>query len=248
MYQVDLEVYQGPFDLLLDLIDSQEIDIWDIPIARIARQYLEELQRMHEMDLTVGSEFLVMAATLLEIKAKMLLPTQDKDGESDGEDEDPRESLVARLLEYKLYKDIAGFLKEQEQALAGCLTRGWTPERENTAPIFTNPVGIPLGDLVKAFAQVLEAAEEKDDVREIQRQISLEERIGQLRLRFASEGIIKFSELFASRQRWDVIVTFLAVLELVRVGELRGRQRGTFAEIYLEFIGDGLDRGVANEG
>lgn len=247
MYQVDLEVYQGPFDLLLDLIDSQQIDIWDIPIARIARQYLAELQRMQELDLTVGSEFLVMAATLLEIKAKMLLPTHDRDTD-ESEEEDPREALVARLLEYKMYKEIAGYFKDQEQALAGCLTRGWMPEQADARPMFTNPVGVSLDRLVRAFSQVLEAAQSQEAVQEIQRRISLEERIGQLRLRFAAQSVIPFSQLFEHRQRWDMIVTFLAILELIRVGELRGRQRGTFAEIRLELIGKTEEWSAAYEG
>ncbi len=238
MYQVDLEVYQGPFDLLLDLIESEQIDIWDIPIARIAGQYLDHLRQMQEMDLAVGSEFLVMAATLLEIKAKMLLPAPLQEEDEGEEEEDPREGLVARLLEYKMYKEIANHLKHREQETSGHYTRGYIRECTDTGPIFTNPVGVDLRQLAGALEQALEAAEEVEAVEQIQRQVSIEERIGELRLQLSREHRVRLSQLFEGAQRWDIIVTFLAVLELIRMGEIKGRQRQAFSDISLEFLGD----------
>lgn len=234
-YLIRLEVFEGPFDLLLELIDRSEIDIWDIPIATIAQQYLDYLKQMQEMDLVISGDFLVMAATLLEIKTKMLIPSDPhpETGEIE-EEEDPREELIQRLLEYKFYKQAAHFLAEHGELASGMYPKGYRPNQEKKTPLFTNPIGqVSLEQLTNYYHQVIEVAEENRKVREIKRHVSLSERVGQVRLSLARQKKLAFSDLLDGEDRIGIVVTFLAVLELIRMKELIAYQRESFGEIFL---------------
>jgi segregation and condensation protein A len=224
-YRVKLPVYEGPLDLLLFLIQKDEIDIYDIPIAHITEQYLSYLELMEELQLAVAGEFFVMAATLMEIKSAMLLPRAEVPA---GELEDPRAALVAQLLEYRKYKNAAAALTERESDQMSKYPAGgdgrFVNEGEEGEPIFA---------LLRAFREVLARAPEARDVMPGRHGPTLEERIKYLRGRLKSAGgRVRFEDLFEG-PRLVVVVTFLALLELLRIGECRVRQDRTFEEIWV---------------
>ncbi|HIT66219.1 MAG TPA: segregation/condensation protein A [Candidatus Merdisoma merdipullorum] len=243
---VKLPAFEGPLDLLLHLIESNKIDIYDIPIVMITDQYMEYIRAMEKKDLNVMSEFLVMAATLLEIKAKMLLPAEV---DEEGEEIDPRADLVERLLEYKLYKYMAAELKKQQNQAGQSFYRAADIPQEVAS--YIEPVDLEelVGDLTlsrlnEIFRSVLRrSADKMDPVRsgfgEIEKEeVSLEERISYVEETLEKEPRTSFRRLLEGRGRrhgkMQVIVTFLAVLELMKIGKLTVRQDETFGEIYIE--------------
>lgn len=241
---VKLPAFEGPLDLLLHLIESNKIDIYDIPIVMITDQYMEYIRAMETKDLNIMSEFLVMAATLLEIKAKMLLPAEVNE---EGEEIDPRADLVERLLEYKLYKYMAEELKERQKKAAKAMYRGADIPPEVEA--YVEPVELEklLGDLTLArlneiFRSVLRRSEDKiDPLRsqfgEIEKEeVSLEDKMSYVEEELLKTPKTSFRRLLTKAGRkgkMQVIVTFLAVLELMKVGKLTVRQDEIFGEIYL---------------
>lgn len=237
-YQIKLEVFEGPFDLLFHLIEKNEVDIYDIPIAKITAQYLEYIAIMQMMDLELASEFLVLAATLLAIKAKMLLPKPPVTDEDSGEvEDDPREELVEKLLEYKKFKIMAEFLQEKETFMNKVYTR--PNEDEMFVHLFSeeNPLeGISIASLLEALGEVLERAAEQEFVGEITREeVNIRDKMKEImrRLFFQSRGLT-FRDLFRPKvSRVEVIVTFLALLELIKLGKVRAYQSGAFAEIMI---------------
>lgn len=235
-YVVKVEAYEGPFDLLLDLIEQNEIDILDIPIAVVTQQYLEYLYSMQEQDLTIGGEFLVMAATLLRIKAKMLLPPEELLIEEQEEEEgDPREQLVEQLLRYKAFKEVAAQLTERYQSSTGFFTRGMPVHKTAKAPIFTNLVGdLTVDELAAQFAQLLEDLTAEPPHHTVVQRVTVAERLADIRVQLVGRSRIGFDELVRKTTRQEVVVTFLAVLELVRLREIRVRQSSTFG--YIEII------------
>ncbi|HQD70340.1 MAG TPA: segregation/condensation protein A [Limnochordia bacterium] len=233
-YLVKLEVFEGPFDLLLNLIEKAEIDIMDIPIARITEDYLDYLRQMQELDLVVSGDFLVMAATLLQIKAQMLLPKKPPaDPDLEGEDEaDPRAELVRQLLEYKFYKEVAQVLKERVDEVA-VFPRAYY-EALDKALIYTNCVGDADAEVLAGlFAQVLAALDESKKVTYIKRDMSLAEAIANLRLILRQQQTVTFRELLVRKDRLFIIYTFLAVLELIKLREIYAIQERLFGEIRL---------------
>ncbi len=232
-YLVKLEIFEGPFDLLLNLIEKAEIDIFDIPIAHITEEYLDYLRQMQELDLVVSGDFLVMAATLLQIKAKMLLPPKPKTSEEESE-EDPRQELVFRLLEYKFYKEVALALQDKSLQASGFYPRYFPENTQVKSRIFTNPVGdANASTLAKLFSQVLKALEEIETVTEIKRRKSLAETVTSVRLTLLKRKHVKFSELLTIKDRQYILVTFLAVLELIKMREIQATQERVFGEINL---------------
>jgi segregation and condensation protein A len=222
--------FEGPLDLLLYLIRRNEIDIHDIPIAPITRQYLEYLDVMREMNLDVAGEFMAMAATLIHIKSKMLLPLEPAEAaEEDGED--PRDALVRRLLEFQRYKEAAGVLHQKSEIRAATWTRP-----DAVVPRFDDAgeemLEAGLFDLISAFKELLERrkallAHEVEAVGK-----SLEEAMGELLAMVPEGGSLDFIELFAAQQsKGDMIVAFLALLELVRLKRIKVYQRGVFGGI-----------------
>ncbi len=229
--RIRLPEFEGPLDLLLYLIRRERIDIHDIPIAPIARQYMEYLDLMRELNLDVAGEFLVLAATLVHIKSKMLVPIEPTEAEGDEEQVDPREELVRRLLEFQRYKEAAGVLHQQAQIRAAQWTRP-----DTVLPAFDDAgeemLEAGLYDLVSAFKELLERRKTLL-AHEVEGEgPPLEERMDQL-LALIHEGeSLEFLELFAGLEtKAEMIVTFLALLELVRLKHVRVYQRGMFGPI-----------------
>lgn len=240
-----LEKFEGPLDLLLHLIEKNKVDIYDIPIVEITQQYLDYVNQMDKEDLNIVSDFLVMAATLLEIKARMLLPVE---ADEEGEEEDPRAELVARLLEYKKYKLMAQELAELEDHAGGTLYKGPTIPKEVAKyepPVDLDKLldGLTLVKLQKIFNSVMKRQQDKlDPIRSsfgtIKREpISLETRIMDV-MQFARKHR-KFSfRQMLERQgdKLEIVVTFLAVLELMKIGKLYLTQEHTFDDMYIETL------------
>ena len=229
VYQVKLEQFEGPLDLLLHLIRVNEIDIADIPIARITEEYFRVLTAMQELDLAVAGEFLVMAATLVYIKSKMLLPPAEA-VEGPIEEEDPRQPLVDMLLEYQQFRtaaaDLAGFEERRRQIFI----RGAALE----APPGRGPLELNLFDLLAAFQEVLKRAAGRPDVEVTPRPFRIRERMVELLDRLSRERPLRFLGLFPpDADRRTVIATFVALLELLRQGALRVRQAAAFGEILI---------------
>ncbi len=240
-----LETFEGPLDLLLHLIEKNKVDIYDIPITEITRQYLEYVSRMEREDLNVVSDFLVMAATLLDIKSRMLLPVE---AEEEGEEEDPRAELVARLLEYKKYKMMAQELSELEEHAQGVLYKAPTVPKEVAKyepPIDLDNLldGLTLAKLQKIFDSVMKRQQDKvDPIRSnfgtIKREpVSLETRIMDV-MRFARKHRSFSFRQMLERQgdRLEIVVTFLAVLELMKIGKIRLTQEHIFDDMYIETL------------
>jgi segregation and condensation protein A len=219
--------FSGPLDLLLYLIRQERVNIYDIPIARITDEYLRYLRLMQELDITVASEFLVMAATLLEIKSRMLLPREPAaDGEETAQ-EDPRRELVERLLEYQKYKAAAQMLWAKATVEQAIFTR---------APLETdkqNPeIAVTVFDLFKAFQQVL-ARRKQEALIEIERdELTMAEMLDRLRAEISARGELNLREFFEqTRSRRELVLAFLAVLELVRTDSIALIQREIFGDI-----------------
>ncbi len=244
---VKLEVFEGPLDLLLHLIDKNKIDIYDIPIVEITNQYMEYIRNMQREDLNVMSEFLVMAATLLDIKCRMLLP---KEVTEDGEEEDPRQELVEQLLQYKMYKYMAEELKDRQTDSDLVLYR--EPAVPEEVKEYVEPVDLDilLGDLTLArlnavFQDVMKRQVDKiDPVRSKFGKIEKEEVSLSDKFTYI-HGYLKTHKRFGFRQllekqhsKMHVVVTFLAILEMMKLGEIRVEQDGTCQEIIIERTGN----------
>ena len=237
-YNLKLTMFEGPFDLLFHLLDKNEIDIYDIPIAKITEQYVEHINQMQLLDLEVTSEFLVMAAKLLSIKAKMLLPKPPKvEEDSNLEEIDPREELVLRLLEYKRYKKVSEILKNRE------ISQGQIYTRPNEEDMFielfkeVNPLkGVEIKDLLFALKDVLNRVVEEDIPPEIPKEdFTLRDKMGLIlrRLIFQQNGM-PFKDIFNQQTtKIEVIVTFLALLELIKLKKVLIRQSSIFGQITL---------------
>lgn len=226
-YKVKLEVFEGPLDLLLYLIKKDEIDIYDIPIAHITRQYLEYVQLLESLNIEVAGDFLVMAATLIYIKSKMLLPPEPKvEGEADL-NEDPRAELVEQLLEYQKFKSAANMLYAKAEIEAACYTRGALETDKNNPEVTATVV-----DLLRVFKEILDRAKAVQEM-EIQREeMSMSEKLTQIRTLLAERKEINVREVFElARSKRELILTFLAFLELVKEAQIILIQSQLFGEI-----------------
>lgn len=235
-YVVDLPVFQGPLDLLLHLVRRHEMDIYDIPIATLADQYMESLGDLEGLDLDTAGEFLVMAATLLEIKSRMLLPAPPK-ADAEDEDVDPREELTRRLVEYQLFKDAAEHLRALEADSARLFGRGGAEVPEDypyDGPPYRN--GTTQG-LARALQRMLEAAASDlslpGDLPRDRWTVSLKMREISVLLREHPGGVPFHRTITPNAHRLEIIVAFLAVLEMMKRGRLRLRQDGLWGEIRL---------------
>ena len=232
-YKVKLEVFEGPLDLLLYLIKKEEVDIYDIPIERITNQYMEYLTLMQMLNLDVAGEFLVMAATLMYIKSRMLLPVDQQiiDTEED-EGEDPRWELIRQLVEYKKFKDAALQLgqREEEQSKVFPRRAGDVEMEADAEPPLAE---VSIFDLINAFNEVLKKASARDDFREIiEERFTVSDKIEEILYTLRDRTEMIFSELFArATSRTEIVVTFLALLELIRLKRLKVRQEAAFGEI-----------------
>ena len=231
-YKVKLEVFEGPLDLLFYLIKKEEIDIYDIPIARITEQYLGYLGLMQLLDLRLAGEFLVMASTLMQIKSKMLLPLEEREPEEE-EELDPRAELVRRLLEYKKFKEAATCLEDLETERLKTFRRRvipatfGAPETEEESYFEAN-----LFDLISAFSKILKTIPKKEFLEIISDEFTVEKKVHDLLHLLVVKPVIYFSKLFErAKNKTEIIATFLALLELIRLKEVIIRQRRSFGEI-----------------
>jgi segregation and condensation protein A len=229
-YKVKLDKFEGPLDLLLYLIKKQEVNIYDIPIARITEQYLEYIHMLEFLNLELAGEFLLMAATLMRIKARMLLPRHDDEEE---DEDDPRRELVQQLLEYQKFKAAATQLEAMEYQRKMLYTR---PEGEIDHDQTEIEYSCTLFDLISAFKVVLERARVR--YLEVQaEETSIEERIEFLKGRIREKAVIAFEDLFEDGvTAGDLIATFLALLEILRLGIVRVRQTKPFGKIWIKRI------------
>jgi segregation and condensation protein A len=230
-YQVRIENFEGPLDLLLHLIKKSEINICDIPINLIAQQYLEYVEAMKELNLNVAGEFLVMAATLLQIKSKMLLPA-DEAAEDEEDGPDPREELVRRLLEYKTYKEAARQLDGQEKMWREIFSREPEPVVAEVEPDETLMANVSLFDLVDALKAIVERNPGKTLIEIVPDNLTVRERMNVILETLEGKDSVSFAALFdGSCHRLVIIVTFLALLELIRLRVAHVFQSETFGPI-----------------
>ena len=244
---VKLQVFEGPLDLLLHLIDKNKIDIYDIPIVEITNQYMDYIRAMEREDLNVMSEFLVMAATLLDIKCRMLLPKEVKE---DGEEEDPRQELVEQLLEYKMYNYMSYELRDREAEGQRALYRA--PDLPEEVKEYVEPIDMDalLGDLTLAklnsiFQDVIRRQADKiDPVRstfgKIEKEtVTLSQRMEDIRTFARKSRRFSFRELLTSQKsRTQIVVTFLAVLQMMKEGSIRTEQEQPFDDILITWTED----------
>ncbi len=230
-YSIKLPAFEGPLDLLLHLIKENKIDIYDIPIARITHQYLDYIEMMKELDLDIAGEFLLMAATLIHIKSRMLLPVEEVTGE---EPEDPRFELVQRLIEYKAFKDASLALKEREDEWSNIFHRASAddvPEGEEAGEL--DLFDLSLFDLLGAFRKLLEKA--PPEVVSITREtLTVKDRISFIMEKLENHDTMRFEDLFEGNiTRTYLIVTFIALLEILRLGLARAYQERDFGAIWI---------------
>lgn len=229
--QFSLEKYQGPLDLLLDLIRKQQIDIYDIPIATITGQYLDYVHQMEEQDIELGGEFILMAATLIHIKSRLLLP-KDPDLPED-QQEDPRLELINQLLEHEKFKNAAEMLHEKQLLEAA----SWSnPPQKLFVDDSDEPgLAVSLYDLVNTFQGVIERARQRSSLDIQPEEITTAEMIRRLRDQMAqTRAPVSLSELFAQFYgRRNLVTLFLAILEMVKLQAIVLRQKETFGDIYL---------------
>ncbi|GGA60938.1 segregation/condensation protein A [Ornithinibacillus halotolerans] len=241
-YQVKLDTFEGPLDLLLHLINQYEIDIYDIPVAQITEQYMNYIHAMQHLELNIASEYLVMAATLLAIKSQMLLPKQEIDEIEEEYAEDPREELMQRLIEYRKFKEAAEAFKEKELEAQQTYTR---------PPVIFESLGIKktvvqgdisIYDMIGALGRVLERKKWKEplDTRIHKAEIPIEERMDEVLevVKRNQRKAIAFDDLFTYRTKSFVVVTFMAILELMKTNQVTCRQTKHFDTIYVYYSGD----------
>ena len=229
-YKVQLEIFEGPLDLLLYLIKKEELDIYHIPIARITEQYLEYIHVMKMLNLDVAGEFLVMAATLMHIKSRLLLPEEELEEEE--LEEDPRAELVKQLIEYQKFKEAAERLETKEVEQEEIFTRGGDEAAE-----LSQKEGFlleaSLFDLLSAFSNVLRAVGEKEEFTEImEEETTVKEKIRNIMDMLRVKTSLNFTKFFVGLVgKVEMVVTFLALLELIRLKEIKIRQARRFGEI-----------------
>ena len=242
-YNVELEVFEGPLDLLLYLIKKDEVEIYDIPIETVTTQYMEYLGLMRMLDLNIAGEFIVMAATLMMIKSRMLLPVEERqEGDEEEDDDDPRWELVRQLVEYKKFKDAASRLQEMElhqENVFGIGGRAIVMEADDPGVVLQD---VSLFDLIAAFNEVLKNIG-SDDIGVIEADhVTVAEKIDHLINQLKQNRAITFAALFNNMaSRAEIICTFLALLELARLRQVSVIQESSFDEIMIS-AADGDDQ------
>jgi segregation and condensation protein A len=239
-YQIKLQNFEGPFDLLLHLIEKTEIDIYDIPVAEITNQYLEYIYEMQSLDLDVASEFIVMAATLIQIKSRMLLPKEPNPmDEISAEGVDPRAELVERLLEYKKYKLVAELFRDMEEAHIGIVYKNGEIIDDIDEDKLLSGVGLSqiidaFNDIVKRYNEKLYRASNLEH-QVIREEFTVDDKIDSLRKFINNNSKAYFKQLLENcTSRLEIIITFLALLELIRLKEISINQNSVFGDIIIE--------------
>jgi segregation and condensation protein A len=235
-YKVKLEVFEGPLDLLLYLIKRDEIDIYDISLERITKQYLEYLQAFKELNIDIAGEFIVMAANLIYLKSRSLLPVDQQPPDEEAEEDDPRWDLIRQLIEYKKFKEAAGQLHDRALEQERMFIRDGGTAPVSDAPLPLHEVGI--FQLIHAFQEVIKRVEAREDLGEIfAERFSVSDKIEKILERVGNGGSVRFSELFNQMaSRIEIVVTFLALLELIRLNQVRALQSKMFDEIEIAAV------------
>ena len=231
-YTLTIDNFEGPLDLLLHLIKESKMDIFDLKIEEITKQYLDYIHKMEEMNLAIASSYLVMSAELLEIKSKMLLPKHEEDID---EEEDPRSDLVNRLIEYKKYKEITKDFKNLESERKQIITK--MPENiKEYGDNISNNGDITLNDLIEAFQKFLDREKENQPIQTkvTSKELSVEKRRTSIRNILFKKKRVNFIELFETINKEYVIVTFLAILEMAKDNEIKLYQDKNFDNIICE--------------
>jgi segregation and condensation protein A len=233
-YEIKLDIFEGPLDLLLYLIRKNEIDIYNIPIALITEQYLGYLDLMRSLNLDLAGEYLVLAATLIHIKSRMLLPPVEGDDETE-EGEDPRAELVQQLLEYQTFKEAALNLEGRPLLERDVFTRGAPPEEPAEAEEDAEAmIEVGIYELVQAFRTIISELGQSEDLAIDTEKMSLTDRINEIMERLSEEKQLTFTELLGERMdRKRIVYTFLAILELMKLRMVRAYQSGPFSAIRL---------------
>lgn len=240
-YNVKIDAFEGPLDLLLHLINRLEIDIYDIPVASITEQYLMYIKTMKDLQLDIASEYLVMAATLLAIKSKMLLPKHEEELEDNmefGYEEDPREELIEKLMEYKKYKEAADDLKvlEQERGLMYTKPPSDLSDYSKEVDVDKRNLDVSLYDMLGAFQKLLrrKRLQKPLSTRIARQEIPIEKRMDEILWKLRSvKGRMSFYDLFPSDEKDHIVVTFLSILELMKRNTIFVEQEGNFSEIFV---------------
>ncbi|MFZ5806552.1 MAG: segregation and condensation protein A [Verrucomicrobiota bacterium] len=229
--RVSLPVFEGPMDLLLYLVKKDEVDIYDIEISRITEQYLNYLAQMQEMDLEVAGEFLLMAAHLIYIKSRTLLPVSEQMPEENVDEDDPRWQLIRQLIEYKKFKDAAETLQEKQEIQMDVFHRQDVPEMEDGEP--RGPGRVGMFDLIQAFQKALDRLAAKEGFREIREDaFTVSQKIEYIIETIQPGMSQKFSKLFDMlASRTEIVVTFLALLELIRLKRFTVKQSDAFEDM-----------------
>ena len=234
-YKVRLDIFEGPLDLLLYLIKKDEIDIYDISIERITLQYLDYIETFKILNIDLASEFIVMAANLMYIKSRTLLPRSEQPPEEDAEEDDPRWELIRQLIEYKKFKDVAGTLAQKAREQENIFEN--TPEKESSRDTEPAPLAeISIFDLIRAFQGVIKRFEETHDFGDIiDDRFTVSDKMDMLLNNFSPGQSMPFKSLFESAStKAEVIVTFLAVLELMKLNQFVVAQDQVLGEIEIE--------------
>jgi segregation and condensation protein A len=233
-YEIKLDIFEGPLDLLLYLIRKNEIDIYNIPIALITEQYLEYLDMMRSLNLDLAGEYLVLAATLIHIKSRLLLPpVEDEEGGEEGQD--PRTELVRQLLEYQAFKEAALSLEARPLLDRDVFSRG-SPAEDPEAVEDEEEATIEVGifELVQAFRSIIAGLDKSDDLVIDTERMSLTDRINEIMERLSEKKQLTFTELLGERtDRRGIVYTFLAILELMKLRMIKAYQSGPFGAIRL---------------
>jgi segregation and condensation protein A len=238
-YKVELEVFEGPLDLLLYLIKKEEVDIYNIPIERITTQYMQYLSFMRMLDLNIAGEFLVMAATLMMIKSRMLLPVEERSEDEEEEGDDPRWDLIRQLVEYKKFKDAAARLQDMESRQEDIFGMGVVPTVTDTEGPTRELRDVSLFDLIAAFGEALKRAKPEQIGDIMAERYSVADKIALILELTQRRQNLVFGELFrAGAPVREIVCTFLALLELIRLRQVKVRQEGAFGEILIEAGGE----------
>lgn len=242
-YTVTIDNFEGPLDLLLHLIKQSDIDIVDISILEITKQYLSYIEAQEKMNLNIASEYLVMAATLIEMKSSILLPRRKQD-EEDEYEEDPREAFIQRLIEYKKYKEMTKSFKELEKLRNDIYTKSPEDLKEYQEQDYSYDGDVKLDDLLKAFQNFLDRKnlEKPLNTKITKKELSVSKRSGEIRNLLKYKKRVDFDELFDIYNKEYVVVTFLSILDLAKKQELNITQDDNFSKIYLV-----AKEGVVNE-
>ena len=246
-YKVKLDIFEGPFDLLVYLIEHEKMSIYDIRVSEITTQYLQYIADMQAQDVAVAQEFMVLAAELIELKSRMLLPRQAED-EAAGEEDDPRADLVSRILEYKRYKEMAAFLEEEAQAAAHSRSK----PQEDLTPYVGDPEELLKTDMnafVKAFYAFLFRKQRLDEMRRVyerveRQRMSVENRIVQIRDMFRTKKKLLFSEMIREDSSpYNQVITFMSLLELLKQKSVTAEQKKRFGDITVKLVENAQQEG-----